>query len=38
LSIHASSGPYMRRMVNQLLPGTVCNQLASLPAGAVGPK
>ena len=26
LSIHGSSGPYMRKMVNQLLPGTVCNQ------------
>jgi len=38
LSIHGCSGPYMRRMVNQLLPGTVCSQLPSCPLGACGAK
>ena len=33
-----SSGPYRRRIVNQALPGIVCTQLVSLPAGAFGPK
>ena len=35
---HGSSGPYMRRITNQLLPGTVCSQLFSLPAGGFGAK
>ncbi len=38
LSIQACSGPYMRRMMNQLLPGMVSSQLSSLPSGALGPK
>src|SRR5512134_1925764 len=38
LANHASSGPYSRKIVNQPLPGTVRIQLASLPAGALGPK
>src|ERR1700722_13505749 len=33
-----SRGPYMRRITNQLFPGTVCSQLFSLPAGAFGAK
>jgi len=36
--IHGSSGPYIRRIVNQLLPGTVASQLPSLPAGGFGAK
>ncbi len=38
LSIQGCSGPYMRSMANQLLPGTVANQLPSLPCGALGAK
>ncbi len=38
LSSQGLSGPYMRRMQNQLLPGMVWSQLSSLPAGAFGPK
>jgi len=37
-SIHGSSGPYMRRMQNQLLSGRVASQLPSLLSGAFGPK
>ena len=33
-----SSGPYRRRIMNQPLPGIVCTQLCSMPAGALGPK
>ena len=35
---HGSSGPYRRRIMNQPLPGIVCTQLFSMPAGALGPK
>ena len=38
LLIQGSSGPYMRRIANQLLPGIVCNQLPSWPCGALGEK
>ena len=38
LSNHGSSGPYRRKRVFQPLPGMVCTQLFSLPAGALGPK
>jgi len=38
LSIQGCSGPYTRSMANQLLPGTVANQLPSLPCGAFGAK
>jgi len=38
LSNQGCSGPYSRNNVFQPLPGLVCNQLASLPAGAFGPK
>jgi len=36
LSNHGSSGPYRRSRADQLLPGMVCTQLPSLPAGAAG--
>ncbi len=36
--IHGSSGPYIRRIVNQLLPGIVWSQLPSLPPGGFGAK
>jgi hypothetical protein len=35
---HGSSGPYSRKRVFQPLPGIVCTQLASLPAGTFGPN
>ena len=35
---HGSSGPYRRRIMNQVWPGTVYTQFDSLPAGALGPK
>ncbi|KQU96014.1 hypothetical protein ASD00_19875 [Ensifer sp. Root31] len=35
---HGSSGPYRPRIMNQPLPGIVCTQLFSIPAGAFGPK
>ena len=38
LSNHDSNGPYRRRSMNQPLPGIVCTQLFSIPAGALGPK
>jgi hypothetical protein len=38
LLIHGSSGPYIRRMGNQLLPGTVSSQLSSSPSGGLGAK
>ena len=37
-SIQGLSGEYMRRITNQLLPGTVSIQLFSYPFGALGPK
>jgi hypothetical protein len=38
LSNQGSSGPYSRKIANQPFFGTVAIQLASLPAGAFGPK
>jgi hypothetical protein len=38
LLIHGSSGPYIRRMGNQLLPGMVSSQLSSSPSGGLGAK
>ena len=35
---HGSSGPSIRRMMNQLLPGIVWIQFACLPVDALGEK
>ncbi len=37
-SIQGSSGPYMRRAMNQLLPGTVSSRLFYYTSGASGAK
>lgn len=37
-SIQAFSGLYIRRMVNQLVPGIVCIQLLSYSGGGLGVK